>query len=485
MIQDFRSAACPGALRADVCIVGAGPAGISLAAALADSPWTVCLLESGGAHTEAASQALNEGESVGPYALDPATCRLRALGGATRIWGGGCIPLSSAEMTRRDWVADDGWPIDWDELAPYYARAGRMCGIEGAAFADGNYQPHSSEAGDPPSPLDYRTSRSRTLDFGRAYRRRLRSARGVQLVLHANLLRLGGLTGEAELVQAVVERSDLAAEGHRVGNIVWFLPAPGTASLERLMASAIAAFPSTVIVGLTGESDADAPVLSVCGRLGVEVGQPPTSPPHATTVISAPDPDEEVRAALRWVLARAEEGIPLDRIGIFYPTPDPYVRALLQHLDSAGIPANGPARERLSDSVVGRTLLAALELPAQQWRRDRVMALVASAPVRNGDQPVRPGSWETISRAAGVVQGLDDWRRKLEGRLAHLAVRRAQILTESPQTADSHGAPPPADDPRLDAMLEVLNPLLRDLPDDVVTQVSEDLGRAESGASCT
>ncbi len=213
MIQDFRSAACPGALRADVCIVGAGPAGISLAAALADSPWTVCLLESGGAHTEAASQALNEGESVGPYALDPATCRLRALGGATRIWGGGCIPLSSAEMTRRDWVADDGWPIDWDELAPYYARAGRMCGIEGAAFADGNYQPHSSEAGDPPSPLDYRTSRSRTLDFGRAYRRRLRSARGVQLVLHANLLRLEATSAAGAVRRAVIGSVD-GRRGH-------------------------------------------------------------------------------------------------------------------------------------------------------------------------------------------------------------------------------------------------------------------------------
>src|SRR5690606_1139498 len=79
VIQDFRSGSCPTELFADVCIVGAGPAGIALATALAGSRWTVCLLEGGGPCGEVASQALNEGESVGPYALDPAASRLRAL----------------------------------------------------------------------------------------------------------------------------------------------------------------------------------------------------------------------------------------------------------------------------------------------------------------------------------------------------------------------------------------------------------------------
>ena len=72
MIEDFRSGSCPAALDADVCIIGAGPAGISLATALARTRWTVCLLEGGGQRSEASSQALYEGESVGPYAIDPA-----------------------------------------------------------------------------------------------------------------------------------------------------------------------------------------------------------------------------------------------------------------------------------------------------------------------------------------------------------------------------------------------------------------------------
>lgn len=245
--------------------------------------------------------------------------------------------------------------------------------------------------------------------------------------------RLGEVVGEPELAQAVISRPDLEAQAHRVGDLIWFLPAPGTPSLERLMARLVEIFPTRIIVGVTGNPDADGPVRDLCDRLGITISNDSVVPPHGDIVISAPDPDEEVRAALRWVLGLVEEGVPLDRIGVFFPTPDPYVRSLLQHLDRSDIPANGPVRETLADSVAGRTLLAALDLPAHQWRRDRVMALVASAPVRNGEYPVRPASWEAVSRAAGVLQGVSDWGRKLAARLDHLGERRREILSEEPE----------------------------------------------------
>ena len=59
-------------------------------------------------------------------------------------------------------------------------------------------------------------------------------------------------------------------------------------------------------------------------------------------------------------------------------------------------------------------VLAALAFPAQRWRRDRVMALVSGAPVRHDGELARPAAWETISREAGVVHDLGDWRRRLE-----------------------------------------------------------------------
>ena len=184
MIDDFSSPACPDAFDADVCIIGGGPAGITIAAELANTPWRVCLLEGGGLRSERASQALNAGETVGPHPLDPAFSRLRTFGGSTRLWGGGCIPLSSIEMARREWVPESGWPIEWDALAPYYVRANKVCRVDPGDFGDGTYL--SSGNGDAPSPnLDNRTSRISPLDFGQAHLELLRSSPNLQLVLHA------------------------------------------------------------------------------------------------------------------------------------------------------------------------------------------------------------------------------------------------------------------------------------------------------------
>src|SRR5690606_4260007 len=73
---------------------------------------------------------------------------------------------------------------------------------------DGNYRPHAVDAAAPASPLDYRTSRSRPLDFGRAYRGLLESAPHVQVVLHANLLRLDAVPGAGAVQRALVGSVD-------------------------------------------------------------------------------------------------------------------------------------------------------------------------------------------------------------------------------------------------------------------------------------
>jgi ATP-dependent helicase/nuclease subunit B len=244
--------------------------------------------------------------------------------------------------------------------------------------------------------------------------------------LHRRILtHLDGFAGEPELAGAVADSPHLDADSARLGHLVWFLPAPPTPSLERMLAALMAVRDTTVVVGLTGDADADATVLDLCERTGVVVPgrSVDPAPPVAARIVSVPDPDEEVRAAVRCILELAESGVRLDRIGIFYPTPDPYVRTLHQHLAEAGVPANGPRRDRLADSVAGRTLLGALVLPDQQWRRDRVMAVVSAAPLRDGVAPARPAAWENVSRAAGVVGGLDDWARKLAARRAMLVER--------------------------------------------------------------
>ena len=223
---------------------------------------------------------------------------------------------------------------------------------------------------------------------------------------------LDGFSTEDDVVRAAADRPDLADALGPYGTVVWYLPEPVTAALARLLGRVLAAAPdAAAIVALTGADDADAPVLDVCARAGVGVDRTAATwqPPVGTQITSVTDADEEVRAVVRQVAALAEAGVPLDRITVFHPSTEPYVRTLQQQLAAAGIPANGRAPARLLDRVAGRTLLAALDLPGQRWRRDRVLALLAGGPVRNA----HPAAWEVVSRQEGIVQGLDDWRRKL------------------------------------------------------------------------
>ena len=109
--------------RADVCIIGAGAAGITLARSLAAQGHTVTLLESGGLDFEQETQDLYKGENVGLPYYDLDQARLRFFGGTVAIWGGRCARLDPIDFERRNWVPHSGWPIGYGELEPYYRLA--------------------------------------------------------------------------------------------------------------------------------------------------------------------------------------------------------------------------------------------------------------------------------------------------------------------------------------------------------------------------
>ena len=104
----------------DVCIVGAGVAGITLARRLLALNRSVCLLESGGLDFEQPTQDLYRGENVGMPYYDLDQSRLRFFGGTIGIWGGRCALLDPIDFERRHWVPGSGWPIVRSELDPYY-----------------------------------------------------------------------------------------------------------------------------------------------------------------------------------------------------------------------------------------------------------------------------------------------------------------------------------------------------------------------------
>lgn len=119
-------------LTPDLVIVGGGPAGISLALALANTKAKILLLESGGMEFDAATQALYAGQETGVkyYALD--ATRLRYLGGCTNHWGGWCRPLDEDDFEKRDWLPHSGWPFPRAEIEPYFPRAQSL--IEAGPF---------------------------------------------------------------------------------------------------------------------------------------------------------------------------------------------------------------------------------------------------------------------------------------------------------------------------------------------------------------
>ena len=110
MFIDLRSVPDATTIDADVCIVGGGAAGITLAMELLGHGHRVCLLESGGLDHEPAVADLGAGENIGEpyYPLDHA--RLRFFGGTTAIWGGRIARLDPIDFQARDWAPHSGWP---------------------------------------------------------------------------------------------------------------------------------------------------------------------------------------------------------------------------------------------------------------------------------------------------------------------------------------------------------------------------------------
>ncbi|HEV2746776.1 MAG TPA: GMC family oxidoreductase [Allosphingosinicella sp.] len=126
---DLAKAGADAEFETEICVIGAGAAGISLTRKLLEAGHEVALLESGGTDYEPDVAALNAGDNIGEdyYALEDS--RLRFFGGTTAIWGGRCAELDPIDLEARAYVPHSGWPIDWRELALYYEEARPLFGI--------------------------------------------------------------------------------------------------------------------------------------------------------------------------------------------------------------------------------------------------------------------------------------------------------------------------------------------------------------------
>jgi len=181
-------------VEADLCIIGAGAAGISMARELAGGPGRVVVLESGGFDFDPRVQSLYEGENIGLPTFGVHVNRLRYFGGTTNHWAGHCRPLDPIDFELRDWIPHSGWPLTREALEPWYRRAQPICELGEYRYEDLDY--FTGRTGlaalnlEPSRLQSVVYNQSPPTRFGDAYREELRRARNVEVLLNANLLEL-------------------------------------------------------------------------------------------------------------------------------------------------------------------------------------------------------------------------------------------------------------------------------------------------------
>ncbi len=179
MIRDLETHEDDAQLESDICIIGAGAAGITLALQLAKSGQKVTLCEGGGLDQSDASQSCYIGEVRGdPYfGLDWA--RLRYLGGTTNHWSGWCRTFESIDFDRSYIAPEHRWPITKSDLDPFLEDAGQILEIT-PDFNDGPADASGIK------PIGYRFSPPTR--FGEKYFEQLKASQQIELVLNANLI---------------------------------------------------------------------------------------------------------------------------------------------------------------------------------------------------------------------------------------------------------------------------------------------------------
>lgn len=236
MFVDARTLSDGEAIEADICIIGAGAAGITLARELSGSPLRVCLLESGGFEPDSRTQALYRAESEG-LQIDPEESRLRMFGGSTNHWTGWCRPLEPIDFEKRDWLPNSGWPFDKSHLDPFYERATDVLELPSARFDSSAWESGEKRALKFTDGLaaDSMFQLSPPTMFGRAYRSGIADARNVTAYLHANVVEIVTCESGARVTRLLVktlEGKQLSASAS-----IYVLAAGGIENARLLLAS--------------------------------------------------------------------------------------------------------------------------------------------------------------------------------------------------------------------------------------------------------
>lgn len=173
----------------DVCVVGTGPAGTTLARQLAARGLQVALMEAGGLEWSEESQDVTRGTSVGVLYPDLDVARLRFMGGNSNHWNGLCRAFDAVDFEARPANPDAAWPIGRAALDPYTDAVHEILDL--APIEDGDPKPEApGTEGDAESFRRIHYFRSAPTRFGEKYLDELTASDRISLCLNANLVDL-------------------------------------------------------------------------------------------------------------------------------------------------------------------------------------------------------------------------------------------------------------------------------------------------------
>ncbi len=192
----------------DVCVIGSGPAGITIARSLAAGGARVALMEAGGMELTAESQDCYVGTNIGQDYFELDVARLRYFGGTSNHWAGWSRALDAVDFMPKPWIPFSGWPIGQLDLDPYRTEADSILDI-----------PSASEAPDLPfrqAAYDFRRFQFRwspPTRFAEKYLDEITASDDITLFLNANLVDLRLDDGLGTVTGAVFKTYDPADPG--------------------------------------------------------------------------------------------------------------------------------------------------------------------------------------------------------------------------------------------------------------------------------
>ncbi|MDT8322137.1 MAG: GMC family oxidoreductase [Xanthomonadales bacterium] len=216
----------------DLAIIGAGPAGITIARSLVGRGLRIALLEAGGLEPPTAEElALYDGDVVGlPYPL--LASRQRFFGGTSNHWGGWCRPLDASDFEQREWFGVTAWPLSRSDLDPWYRQAHDVVQITTEDY-DMSSNTHRNAILNPAPDDDFRDLGFRfspPTRFGTVYREQLAKANEVDVLLHATVV---DLEHDGHVV-AAAQVATLDGQRFRI-NAKVFIVATGGIEVARLL----------------------------------------------------------------------------------------------------------------------------------------------------------------------------------------------------------------------------------------------------------